>query len=75
MQRYFFDLVGGSRSEFDFRGREMSSMASARELAELIAIDEATRGDRFGWTVKVSNAAGRAYFFVPVRELPELAAA
>jgi hypothetical protein len=75
MQRYFFDLVDPNCSEFDYRGRDMASLEKARELAELIAIDQSTRADRVGWKVKVCDASGRTYFSVPVLELPELAAA
>ena len=75
MRKYFFDLVCSTRAEYDFRGREMSSAAQARELAELIAIDESTRGDRIGWRVTVSDASGKTHFSVPVSELPELMAA
>jgi hypothetical protein len=75
MQRYFFDLVDPTRAEFDYRGREMPSAEQARHLAEVIAIDESTRGDRIGWMVKVCDATGRTYCAVPVIELPELAAA
>ena len=75
MRRYFFDLVNSGRAEFDYRGREMASADKARQLAELIAIDESTHGDRLGWQVKVSDATGKAYFFVPINQLPELAAA
>jgi hypothetical protein len=75
MQRYFFDLVDSNRSEFDYRGRELTSADKARQHAELIAIDEFTRGDRLGWKVKVSDASGKTYCFVPVNEVPELAAA
>jgi hypothetical protein len=75
MRRYFFDLVDPTRSEYDYRGREMASAEKARELAELIAIDESFRGNRIGWLVKVSDAAGASYYSVPVDFLPELAAA
>jgi hypothetical protein len=75
MRRYFFDLIDPTRSEFDYRGREMTSADQARELAELIAIDESTRGDRIGWQVRVSDAAGKSYCSVPINFLPELAAA
>ena len=75
MRRYFFDLVDRGRSEFDYRGREMQSAVKARDLAELIAIDESTRGDRIGWQVRVSDAVGKVYFSIPISDLPELAAA
>lgn len=75
MKRYFFDLVDNGRSEFDYRGREMPSAEKARELAELIAIDESARGARIGWRVRVSDASGKAHFSVAISELPELVAA
>lgn len=75
MQRYFFDFVDRGHSEFDYRGREMQSATQARDLAELIAIDESARGDRIGWQVKVSDAKGKVYFSIPISDLPELAAA
>lgn len=75
MQRFFFDLVDRNCAEFDYRGCEMPSAEQARQLAEVIAIDESTRADRIGWKVRVSDAAGKTYFSVPVVEIPELAAA
>lgn len=75
MQRFFFDLVDRNRAEFDYRGYDMPSAEQAREMAEVIAIDVSTRGDRIGWKVRVSDAAGKTYFSVMVVELPELAAA
>jgi len=75
MQRYFFDFIDRGRSEFDYSGRELPSAEKALRLAELIALDESSRGERIGWSVSVSDAAGHQYFSVPVTELPELAAA
>ena len=74
MQRYFFDVVGLGRSEFDYRGREFSCAEKALHQAELIALDECYLGERIGWTISVSDAAGRKYFSVPVNN-PELIAA
>jgi hypothetical protein len=39
MRRYFFDLVGEERSEYDYRGRDLPSPESAYQFAELIAVD------------------------------------
>jgi hypothetical protein len=75
MQRYFFDFVGRSRSEFDYSGRELPSAEKALRLAELIALDESSRGERIGWKINVHDAAGNQYFSVQVDALPELAAA
>jgi hypothetical protein len=75
MQRYFFDFVGRSRSEFDYSGQALPRAERALRLAELIALDESSRGERIGWTVSVSDARGKKYFSVQVTELPELIAA
>jgi hypothetical protein len=75
MQRYFFDFIGRGRSEFDYSGQELPSAEKALRLAELIALDESSRGERIGWSVSVADAMGRKYYCVPVTELPELAAA
>lgn len=75
MQRYFFDFVGSSRSEFDYSGRELPSAEKALRLAELIALDESQRGERIGWSVSVADAMGKRYYSVPVAAVPELAAA
>jgi hypothetical protein len=75
MRRYFFDLVGQVQLEIDFQGREFSDPNAALQFAELIAIDEAMFGGRFGWHVRVSDSAGNQLFSVPVVETPELMAA
>jgi hypothetical protein len=75
MRRYFFDMVCQSRSEFDYRGRELSSSEKALRLAEFIALDESSYGERIGWCVSVFDAEGKKYFSVPVQAVPELAAA
>lgn len=75
MQRYFFDFVGGGRSEFDYSGRELPSAEKALRLAELIALDECSRGERIGWSVSVADAKGKRYFSVPVAAHSELMAA
>jgi len=59
MQRYFFDFVGGGRAEFDFSGRVLPSAEKALRLAELIALDECSHGERIGWSVSVADAKGK----------------
>jgi hypothetical protein len=75
MRRYFFDFVGQNRSEFDYQGRELGSAEKALRLAELIALDESSFGERIGWRVSVSDDRGRKYYSVPVESVPDLAAA
>lgn len=69
MCRYFFDLVGEGRSEYDYRGRDLPSPQSAYHLAELIAVDLVVEEQELwcGWTVKVRNVQGREMFCVPVQ--------
>lgn len=69
MNRYFFDLVGKERSEYDYSGRDLPSPANAYSLAELIALDLAIDEQQpwCGWTVKVRNAQGREMHCVPVQ--------
>jgi hypothetical protein len=76
MKRYFFDLVSGERSEYDFRGRECCTLEAARQVAELIALDLEVmdEGCWTGWTINVRNASGQHIFSVPVPEPSPIAA-
>lgn len=69
MSRYFFDLVGEERSEYDYSGRNLPSPENAYQLAELIAVDLAVEEQEvwYGWTVKVRNVQGLEMFCVPVQ--------
>lgn len=71
MQRYFFDRVNGTCLEFDYHGCELGTVASAVELAELIAIDLAidAESEWTGWAIKVSNAFGQHFQTIPVQDL------
>lgn len=72
MKRYFFDLVSGSRAEYDYQGRELGTPEQARELAELIALDleiASSDGQWTGWSVDVRNARGRREFCIPVQAM------
>jgi hypothetical protein len=75
MAKYFFDRVSRERSEYDYHGRMFPTPESARQLAELIALDLAIESDGrwLGWTVNVCNAHGEKFFSIPVQ--PELAVA
>jgi hypothetical protein len=70
MNRYFFDLVGHKRSQYDFRGKELDSPQAAHQMAELMAIDlEVTdEGNWCGWAVSVRNALGQHFCSIPVQE-------
>jgi len=69
MTRYFFDLVGEGRSEYDYSGRHLPSPEKAYQLAELIALDLAVEEQErwYGWTVKVRNDLGCEMFCVAVQ--------
>jgi hypothetical protein len=70
MQIYFFDLVGQSRSEYDYRGRKFSEPRQAFQLAQLIAHDVEVDGadDRTGWSVNVRSIDGQKIFEIPIRD-------
>jgi uncharacterized protein DUF6894 len=76
MNRYFFDVVLKSHSEYDYRGREFSSVEKAAQLAELIALDLeiSPQGEWAGSTVSVRDQRGQQLYSREVRA-PELAAA
>ena len=76
MERYFFDVVSGKHSEFDYSGHEFAVLEKAIEFARLIAIDLEImqEGARGGSTVVVRDPHGRSYFSTSV-QIPELAAA
>jgi hypothetical protein len=75
MQRYFFDFTDGDHTEHDFKGQELRTAAAAYRVAELMVIDESVEGSRMGWTLRVSDAAGKQLFSLPVILYPELMAA
>ena len=76
MKKYFFDLVGQDRSQYDYRGHVFPAPENAFELAELMALDLEVKGEGewSGWSVAVRNAHGQQFFSIPVRA-PELMAA
>jgi hypothetical protein len=72
MKKYFFDIVDGDGSAFDYRGRDFPSPEAAYPFAELLALDLAT-SDSISkkCAVSVSDARGKQYFVVPVHPEPE----
>ncbi|HEX4555840.1 MAG TPA: hypothetical protein VH249_17750 [Xanthobacteraceae bacterium] len=70
MQTYFFDLVGQSRSEYDYRGRKFSDQRQAFQLAQLIAHDLEVDGadEMAGWSVNVRSIDGQKIFEIPIRD-------
>jgi hypothetical protein len=68
MKKYFFDVVGDGRMEYDFRGREFDEPQKAFQMAHLLALDmEVGRGDELaGGRINVRNADGHQLFTVPI---------
>ena len=72
MKRYFFDIVDGDGSAFDYRGRDFPSPEAAYPLAELLALDLAASDSvSKKCAVSVSDARGKQYFLVPVHPEPD----
>ena len=76
MKKYFFDVVGQQRAEYDFSGREFSEPQKAFQLAQLLALDLVVGGeDEFsGGSINVRNADGHKLYSVLISE-PDLIAA
>ena len=76
MNRYFFDVVLNSHSEYDYRGREFSTVEKAAQLAELIALDLeiSPQGEWAGSTISVRDQHGRQLFERKVGESETAAA-
>jgi len=76
MKKYFFDVVGQGRSEYDFRGSEFSEPQKAFQLAQLLALDvEVGAEEEFsGGSINVHNAHGHKLFSVPIGDLDLIAA-
>ena len=69
MKRYFFDVVSGANSEFDYKGHEFAATEKAIEFATLIAIDLEImhEGERGGSIVLVRDPQGRSYYSANVK--------
>jgi hypothetical protein len=72
MARYFFDVVGQTRSEYDFRGTLFSDPRQAHSWAELLALDLEVDSDEqglVGGRVGVRSTDGRELFSIPIRQV------
>jgi hypothetical protein len=70
MQRYFFDVLGGGRTELDFKGIEFDNLDKAQQHAELIALDFGISTDDAQperREVLLRNVAGKLLFAIPIR--------
>jgi hypothetical protein len=65
--KYFFDLVGPQRSEYDYEGRNFSDPSEMFRMAELIAVNLEFEGQWSGWSLDVRDAQGRQVFTIPIR--------
>lgn len=76
MARYFFDLIGHSRSIFDFHGGTFSDRYEAHEQAQLLALNLQVEEDEafVGGRVHVRDAQGGVMFSVEIHEPEQLAA-
>ena len=74
MKRYFFDVVSGNDSAFDYNGHEFAAPERAIEFARLMAIDLEImhEGVRGGSTIVIRDPQGRCYFST-MAQIPELA--
>jgi len=68
MTRFFFDVVNGSSSSYDFHGQYFRTESEAREMAEIVSFDLACSEDaeRKDTSVHVRDAFGQTLFSVPV---------
>ncbi|MCO6052340.1 hypothetical protein NGM99_21355 [Mesorhizobium sp. RP14(2022)] len=67
MQRYYFDIHSDRHSQLDETGTEFSSMAEVRKeamrvLPALAAEEVPKDGDKQGFTVLVTDSAGRPVY-------------
>jgi hypothetical protein len=76
MKRYFFDVVSGNNSAFDYHGHEFAAPEKAIEFATLMAIDLEImhEGENGGSTIVIRDAQGGCYFSTTA-QISELAAA
>ncbi len=65
---FFFDVVNGTSSAYDFHGKFLMSEKEAREIAEAVSFDLACSetADRNDTAVLVRNSSGQLLFSVPV---------
>jgi len=68
MKKYFFDVVSGGSSEYDFHGHDFAEPQKAFQLAHLLALDVGVGcGDECpAGSIDVRNDAGHQLFSVPI---------
>ena len=68
MKKYFFDVVGESRLEYDFHGHNFAEPQKAFQLAHMLALDmEVGYAEEYaGGKIDVRNADGHQLFSVPI---------
>ncbi len=76
MARYFFDLIGHSRSIYDFHGRALSEPLKAHEQAQMLALNVEVEDDEdfVGGRIEVRDVKGGVVFSVAIRVMEQLAA-
>jgi len=76
MKKYFFDVVGQRRSEYDFRGRDFAEPQKAFQLAQLLALDlgVASEDEFSGGSINVRSADGQKLFSVSIHGCDLIAA-
>lgn len=68
MKRYFFDVAGPGKPEYDYSGRTFLTPGKAHEFAEFLACDLAVSSDEWdGWRISVRSPEGAMIFSIPVR--------
>jgi hypothetical protein len=68
MRRFFFDVVTGTSSSYDFHGQYFKTEQEAREMAEIVSFDVACSENSEGKdaSIQVRDALGQMLFSVPV---------
>jgi hypothetical protein len=68
MTRFFFDVVNGTTSAYDFHGQYFKTENEAREMAEIVSFDLACSesAERQDASIQVRDTFGRTLFSVPV---------
>jgi hypothetical protein len=69
MTRYFFDVNAEASVQYDYKGRYLSSLEQAQQMAELIALDLGCTGEGKLPTmeVQIRSAGGSLLGSVPVK--------
>ena len=76
MTRFFFDIITGGQSLYDYEGDEFLNPHGACQYAEVIALHlkRSLNDEWIAWSVEVRNAAGQKYLSLPVAAAEQTAA-